>query len=142
MEGRNHILFISSWYPNRKNPTHGIFNKTFAKAAALYNKVSVLHVCSDELLTTDFEIVELNENSITTIIVYYKKVTSAFPLFSQLQKKRRLISAFEVGYLQLTGKTGKPDLIHLNVTMPAGFAVHYLSHKYQLPYIVNEGWTG
>jgi glycosyltransferase involved in cell wall biosynthesis len=138
---RHHILFISSWYPNRNNPTHGIFNRAFAHAVSLYNKVSVLHVCSDENLSSGFEMVEATEENIRTVTVYYKKVR-ALPLLAQLQKRHRLLEAFEMGYKRLVEKAGIPQLIQLNVVMPAGIGVYQLSQKYRLPYVINEGWSG
>ncbi len=141
MENKKHILFISSWYPSRQDSTHGIFNRFFAEAAVLYNKVNVLHVCSDENLETDFECVESAENGITTVTVYYKKVTSEFPLFSQLIKKAKVLKAFDMGY-ELILKEGKPDLIQLNVIMPMGIGAYHLSKKHNIPYIINENWSG
>jgi hypothetical protein len=38
------ILFVSGWYPTDENPSHGIFVKRHAQAAALSNTVSVLYV--------------------------------------------------------------------------------------------------
>src|ERR1700751_1218813 len=123
MENKKHILFISSWYPNRNDRTHGIFNRSFAEAAALHNRVSVLHVCSDETINTEMECVRSNDNDIDTCMVYYKKITSTFPGISQWQKHRRLIRAFELGYQQLFANGETPDLIQLNVIMPAGLGV-------------------
>lgn len=142
MENQKHILFISSWYPNRNNPTHGIFNRYFADAVALYHKVSVLHVCSDEHLKTDFERIESIENGITTCTVYYKKINSAIPFFSHLKKRSRVIRAFEMGFKSLLHLNGMPDLIHLNVIMPMGIGAYYLSGKYNMPYVINENWSG
>jgi glycosyltransferase involved in cell wall biosynthesis len=142
MLSRNHILFISSWYPNRNNLTHGIFNKSFVQAAASFNQISVLHVCSDEHLSTPFEIVESNNENIITTYVYYKKVNSKIPVFSQLQKFYRFIKSYDLGYKRLTRKAGAPDLAQLNVVMPAGLGILFLFRKYKLPFIVNEGWTG
>lgn len=142
MAGKTHILFISSWYPNRNNPTHGIFNKAFAEAAALYNTISVLHVCSDEHLATDFEIVEQQQGPITTVTVYYRKVTSGIPLFSLFKKRQRVLQSFDLGFERLTNIAGQPDLIQLNVVMPSGIGLLHLSKKHKLPYVVNEGWTG
>jgi L-malate glycosyltransferase len=139
---KKHILFISSWYPTQKNPTHGIFNFYFAQAVALNNKVSVLHVSSDDNLKTTIQFDQQNESGIDTLRVYYKKVNSNTPLISQLLKFKRLKKAFDVGYTQLIKSVGKPDLIHLNVAMPAGIGVLYLADKYQLPYLVNENWSG
>lgn len=142
MENRKHILFISSWYPTRFNPTHGIFNHFFAESVALFNKVSVLHISSDDSLKSEFECVESQQNNINTITVYYKKVTSNFPLISQLIKKNKVIKAFELGYEMLVKKTGTPDLIQLNVIMPMGIGALHLSQKYKIPYVINENWSG
>ena len=142
MPQQNHILFISSWYPNRNNPTHGIFNQAFAEAAALYNKVSVLHVCSDQHLSTDFEVVTSTEKDITTVTVYYKKIEGGISVLSQLKKRKQLIRGFETGYQQVLSQIGAPDLIQLNVVMPSGIGAFSLSKKYGIPYVVNEGWSG
>jgi len=142
MESKKHILFISSWYPNRQDPTHGIFNRFFADAAALYNKVSVLHISSEENLNAEFECVNSVENNILTVTVYYKKVKSDFPFFSQLIKKNKVLRAFDLGYETLVQKAGKPDLIQLNVVMPMGVGVYHLSKKHNIPYVINENWSG
>ena len=123
-------------------PTHGIFNRYFADAAALYNKISVLHVCSDDGIKTDFECIESEENNIITITVYYKKIKSSFPFISQVKKRNRVIKAFELGYEKLIAKTGVPDLMQLNVIMPMGIGVYHLSKKYHIPYVINENWSG
>jgi L-malate glycosyltransferase len=142
MEKKHHILFISSWYPNKNDPTHGIFNTYFAQAAAINNKVSVLHVCSSKTLSTDFECVAYNENGIETLIVYYKKIQSSFSFISLLIKRNKILKAYNLGYKKLTEKVGIPDLIQLNVIMPAGIGAYHLSKKHNLPYVINEGWTG
>lgn len=142
MENKKHILFISSWYPNRQNPTHGIFNRFFAEAVSLYNKVSVLHVVSDENLQNDMECEESFENNILTLTVYYRKITSTIPVWSQLKKRSKVLEAFDLGYERLIRKAGKPDLIQLNVIMPLGLGAYHLSEKHNLPYVINENWSG
>lgn len=142
MSKKKHILFISSWYPTQKNPTHGIFNFYFAQAVALNNKVSVLHVSSDDNLKTNIQFEQQNETGINTLRVYYQKVSLQIPLLSQANKFNRLKKAFDIGYTKLIESVGKPDLIHLNVVMPAGIGVLHLANKYQIPYVVNENWSG
>jgi L-malate glycosyltransferase len=142
MKNEKHILFISSWYPNRSNPTHGIFNLYFARAASLYTKVSVIHVCSEVHLKADFETEITEENNITTIQLYYKRVTTCFPLISQFIKKKRVTAAFDKAYDLLESKLGRPDLIQINVILPMGIGAYHLAQKHQLPYVVNENWSG
>jgi glycosyltransferase involved in cell wall biosynthesis len=139
---RKHILFISSWYPNRNNPTHGIFNRYFAEACSKFHHISIVHVCSEENLKAEFEITQTQENDITSVIIYYRKVNSQLPLVSSLLKRSKLISGFEQGYERILKLKGKPDLIQLNVIMPAGIGAYHLSAKYNIPLIVNENWSG
>ena len=142
MENKKHILFISSWYPNRNNPTHGIFNRYFADAAAIYNQISVIHVCSDEQLKSEFECVESTENGILSITVYYRKVNSSIPLISHLLKRKKVLQAFDLAFQKLIQKVSKPDLIQLNVVLPMGLGAYHLSQKHKIPYVVNENWSG
>lgn len=136
-----HILFVPSWYPNRHDASHGLFNRTFAEAAARFHQVSVLHVCSDDTLQQPMEIVESRENSIYTCIVYYRKVRER-GLLALLRRRRRYLQAFEAGYHRLANAAGRPDLIHLCVTLPAGLGAQRLARQHRLPLVVNEGWSG
>lgn len=136
-----HILFISSWYPVPDKPTHGIFNRYFAEAAALYNKVSVLHVSSGTGLNNDFEIQETTESGIHHVRVFYKKVNSD-SLWAAFLKRRKLLKAFDKGYARLLKSCGRPDLIQLNVAMPLGIGALSLARQHRLPYLVNENWSG
>src|SRR5688572_28927472 len=142
MNKSRHILFISSWYPNRNNQTHGIFNRHFAEAASLYNRISVLHICSDENISDKIELTESIETEIYTVTAYYKRVTTQTPLFSQLKKRKRILEATEKAYEQILHKNGNPDLIQLNVIVTNGLAALFLSEKHDLPLVINEGWTG
>lgn len=142
MEHSTHILFISSWYPSRQDPTLGIFNRFFADAASLYNKVSVLHIASSDTLENEFEYTESIDNNILTVTVYYKKVKPGLPLITQLMKRNRVLKAFDRGYERLVQKAGRPDLIQLNVIMPMGVGAYHLSARHGIPYVVNENWSG
>jgi L-malate glycosyltransferase len=134
----SHILFISSWYPNRNAPTHGIFNLYFAQAVSLFHKVSVIHVCSDPFLQQETEAVETHIDNISTVTVYYKKIQA----FKPFKKYKRVIAAYDLALDKITALKGKPDIIHLNVVMPAGIAALRLSKKHHIPFVVNENWSG
>lgn len=41
------ILFLATWYPDERRPTHGVFVREHARAAALRNDVVVLHAEPD-----------------------------------------------------------------------------------------------
>lgn len=142
MKGSKHILFISSWYPHPNNPTHGIFNRHFAEAAAKYATVSVLHVISDNNTSHSPAISEEHSPGIYTLRTSYQKVNGKIPLLSQWIKWKRMIAAYDRAFDRLVSQRGKPDLIQLNVAMPAGLGVLYLCKKHKIPFVLNEGWTG
>ncbi len=113
-----------------------------AKAAAIDNQISVIHVCSDEKLNDNFEILDSESDGIYTIMVYYRKVKSNLPLYSQWLKFKRLQQAYDMAFVHLQNQKGKVDLIQLNVAMPAGIGVLHLSKKYNVPFVLNENWSG
>lgn len=137
-----HILVISSWYPNKTKPTHGVFNKDFVKAASLHHKVSVIHVCSNQNLKNEgAEVDEFIENNVYHCITYYKKIASQ-SVIGQFQKLKITNHLYNNAYHKVLQKNGKPDIIHLNVVLPAGIGAYKLSKSYNIPLIVNECWTG
>lgn len=136
------VLFISSWYPNRNAPTYGIFIKRHAEAVSLSNEVTSLYVCSEKDLPEEFAITESSENGIDTVIVYYRKVASAIPFFSQWLKFKRYLKGYRLGYERVLKKMGKPDIVHCNILFPAGLMALWLKKNHSIPYIVTENWTG
>jgi glycosyltransferase involved in cell wall biosynthesis len=134
---RRHVLFISSWYPNPHNKTHGIFVKRTAEAVALANKVSVIHVYGHESFPDEVRIESKTENNVEEIFVFFKKKhTNPFTKF--LNYKRY----YEQGLNYLLKHSGSPDLIQLNVLFPAGIAAYELAESLKIPLVVSEHWTG
>lgn len=143
MSDRKKILFLSSWYPTRNAPTHGIFVKRHAEACALHNQVAVLYVCSDQSMkdrAIDLTVVE--DGPVYTVIVYYKKVTTAIPLVSSWTKLYRYKLAYYKGWKHIRKNFGIPDLVHANILFPSGSTALVLKMLYGIPYIVTENWTG
>jgi glycosyltransferase involved in cell wall biosynthesis len=131
------VLFISSWYPNPLNKTHGIFVKRYAEAVALYNEIAVIHIFGDESLKEDFTILSKTENKVFEVLVSYKK-KKADP-FSKLNRYKHL---YLKGLDHLLKEWGRPDILQVNVAFPAGIAGMMISEKLNVPYIVSEHWTG
>ena len=73
-----HILFLSAWYPHRKDPMFGLFVRHHAEAVSLYCKVSVLFIYPDSDCKSNNEFDFSIENNLQTVRVYYKKCDTAF----------------------------------------------------------------
>ncbi len=112
------------------------------EAAALYHKVSVLHVSSEQNLKHQLEVVTEQKENIWTQYVYTKKIGLTIPILSQWLKRRRMLKAYDLGFENIKRERGLPQLIHLNVVLPAGLGVLHLHKKYKIPFVLNEGWTG
>lgn len=102
----------------------------------------MLHVSSNSNLDNPIEFSLQNEAGINTLRVYYKKVNAKTLLLSQITKLNRLKKAYELGFKKLVETEGKPDLIHLNVAMPAGIGVLQLVSEFKIPFVLNENWSG
>jgi glycosyltransferase involved in cell wall biosynthesis len=134
------VLFISSWYPCRVTPTNGNFIQRHAEAVAQYCSTASLFVTSDRQVKNGFEISENIINGVYTIIVYYPKTNNS--IFSLFKKYSSYKKAMLYGYKKIETVFGKPDVLHGNVIIPAGFMVRKLSKKINVPYILTEHWTG
>src|SRR5690606_36270759 len=128
---RKHILFLASWYPSKNFPFSGDFDQRHAKTVSKLNDVTVLHAERNDNQKRNYE-VEINEDSIKEIIVYYKG-----SFFQPFNFFKRLIALNE-GYKQVP----EIDLVHLNVTYPSGIFALFLKKFKHKKYVITEHWTG
>ena len=138
-----HILFLSSWYPNRNAATLGIFVRRHAQAVALKNKVTVLHAVPDaELKDGEFRLDRKTEGNLSEFIVYYGRSNSGFKLFRAWHNWKLLRKHYLFGLEKLIERNGKPDLIHAHVPWPIGKIARLISKKLRIPFGLTEHWTG
>lgn len=100
-----HVLFLSSWYPNDKNPLEGNFVQNLAKAISLKNQVTVLFATSSNEVFQTYSINVNSETNFKEIIVYF----SNHP--NKIIKLYRKLRAYYIGYKALD----KFDVIHANI---------------------------
>lgn len=143
MQRRSHILFISSWYPNRQAPALGNFVQRHARAAALHHNVSVVYAASDpQLKKGEFDFSVNEEEHLLEVRVNYSKSTGGIALFTAWKKAQRYKKAIELGIRQATDHFGRPDLLHLHVAWPAGVAALPAAQKLNIPLLLSEHWSG
>lgn len=126
------ILFISSWFPSKIEPTNGNFVQRHAETVALLHEVEILHAIGDPYQKEIYLFDRRTINGIKTVVVYYKKTPN--PLLNFIRRMNSYKKGFS--YMQ------KPDLVHANILQkPMIFAV-YLKMKFHIPFIVSEHWSG
>ncbi len=126
-----HILFVSTWFPNRLSGLNGDFVQRHAKAVSSLHKVSVLHVEGDaEIDKSIIEKHKTNENY-QEIVVFFPKsqysIINFFRKFRSYQLGRREIEEF--------------DLIHANVMYYNLFWVLIQRLFHQKKYVITEHST-
>lgn len=125
------ILFISSWFPNKLEPTNGNFVQRHAEAVATLHDVEILHTIGDFNQSETFIFDNNIINGIRTLVVYYKNSKNP------LQNFFRRMKAYNVGFEKLQ----KPDLVHANVLHNNMIFAVYLKKRFQIPFVVTEHWT-
>lgn len=132
------ILFLTSWYPSKENLLLGNFVEKHATIANEVAEVDVLFAVSSNKVDK-LEISDKVIEGVRTVIVYYPKVKSKMPIWSSFLKKKAYLNALQTGFDKLHQKY---DLVHLNISFPAGLFALKLKKNYQLDYLVTEQWTG
>ena len=128
---RKKILFISSWFPNKIEPTNGNFVQRHAEAVAKIHDVEIVHAIGDFNQKQKFLEDDRVINGIRTCIIYYKNSKNP------VQNFLRRMQAYKKGY----HKMQKPDLVHANVMHNSMVFAVYLKKKFKIPFVVTEHWT-
>jgi len=138
---RNNILFLSSWYPHKADPTLGIFIKRHAEAVHLKNNVVIIYVKSVEHQKTHFDTNIISDNGVTGIMITYLKSKKMWGL-RHLFNWSRFYIGHQLGWRAVKVMGFKPDMMHVNVTYPAGIIAWIWNKTKSLPYVISEHWTG
>lgn len=128
-------MFITTWYPHEKNTYQGIFVKEHAKAAALYNNISVLLAYKSDNLKKLYEVNETIEEGIKTYRIKYR--TSPLPKTNIILYAILLVIFFN----KLLKRGNRFDLIHAHVFY-SGLPAAILSMIYGIPFVLSEHYSG
>lgn len=134
-------LWLTSWYPNKKDPWTGDFIQRHAQAAALFNNIHVIHVegVEQKFLVSEIDVTRKSANNLSETIILYRKRSSHF--IEKIQSLSNYFRLFKQELEYYIAKNGKPDIVHVHVPMKAGILALWLKRKYKLKYIVTEHWT-
>ncbi|HEX7903132.1 MAG TPA: glycosyltransferase [Chitinophagaceae bacterium] len=131
-------LWLCSWYPGKTEPFNGDFVQRHARAAALFMDVQVIHVMEDASGKIKEQTQEVRrETNLTEHIIYINRPATWWGrLVSNYNIQRRYQQAIKK-YIK---EKGKPDIVHVHVTMKAGIAGLWLKRRYGLPFTLTEHW--
>jgi glycosyltransferase involved in cell wall biosynthesis len=136
------ILYLAAWYPNKYDPMPGLFIQRHAEAVSKYCNVAVLYVHPDPCLTEIKYYNEISEeNSLFTVRIYFKQVSSNYFLISNILKGFRYLKSNFIGFKYILRTFGKPDLVHVNVLTRAGVIALIIKLLKGIPYLISEHWS-
>lgn len=133
-------LWLTSWYPHKKDKFTGDFIQRHAFATSLYTQVQVIHVQVVDELVEKIDVSHTEHKNLKEHIILLKASKMLFPFnkiadyFNYFRTYKKYIN----DYLQ---KEGRPDIAHVHITMKAGLIALYLNKKLNIPFVVTEHWT-
>ncbi|MFZ4771108.1 MAG: glycosyltransferase [Ferruginibacter sp.] len=165
MQGKEKVLIIPSWYPTIDNPVAGSFFKEQAELLAnngydikvlfgIYEparhkqkpgrKKRLLLLLKEIVMPRKFEAGKiLTRLQADTDTLLQNPPAYSFRLdgLSDLEEKDRfavICEAYAMALQKFIDKGWKPDVIHAQSTLDAGIFAHYLSEKFNIPFVIIE----
>lgn len=123
-----HVLFLSSWYPNKKDALDGNFVQNHARAVASKIRVTVLFATSLKNISSTYWIEETKDQNLIEVRVYFQ--WSPWKIIRFV----RTLCAYYIGFK----KVAPFDLIHANVFFNAGILAVILGTWKQKPVVLSE----
>lgn len=134
-----HVMFIPSWYSNKRNPVHGSFFKEQAKA--LQKEGIKITVAYNEIWPLTL-FGKVKEKIGINIDVEEGLKTYRYKNFNFLPKNPKMFSVFNRRmdrlYKEIIKREGKIDIIHCQSSFWAGISAQYISKRYNIPLIITE----
>lgn len=126
------ILFLTPWYPDERNPNHGIFVRDQALAIGRNHEVWVV---SSKIDYSGFGFSSLSRNDSQFQGLKESRITlkRSLPVFNQFNYFLR--SARETFKI---AREFNPDIIHGNIGYPGAFWSWVMSRLLKVPFIVTE----
>ncbi len=135
------ILIIPSWYPNGDDKLMGIYHKEYAAALAKNPNIHVNMLFIERArLNAPFKYLFMKKEEIISeenYQVYIKRMLNLERINKKLQLKR-YIKVLDKAFKKYLKNNPKPDILHAEVTIPAGYATTILGAKYHIPVLVTE----
>lgn len=133
------ILFLSAWYPHRKDDMEGLFVRKHAQAAARFDEVHVLVLKAEKDLVPSqgafFEYTEKYIGGVHEHHAYYPEGKKAWI------KLYRFLKTYYHAYRRFCRENGRPDLIHVNILTRHALIARLIQIRSGIPYVVSEHWS-
>ena len=134
------ILVVPSWYPNGKDMLMGVYHKEYCNALAKRNvQVNMLFI-ERERLNNPLKYLFMKKSYVIQekgYKTYVKRMLNVEKISFDWQMKR-YTKTLEKAFKKYLKNNPKPDILHAEVTIPAGYATSVIGKKYHIPVIITE----
>ncbi len=134
------VLIIPTWYPTGEDKLMGAYHKDFTEALNKNDiKADMLYI-SRQRLSKPFKYLFMKKKEIEkekNYNVYHYKILNYAPINFDLAIKNYTNSLYKAvkDYIKINGK---PDVLHAQVTLPAGYATYIVGKKLNIPVVITE----
>ena len=138
-----HVLVIPTWYPNGADKLIGIYHKEYCEALANNNvKVNMLYI-DRQKISHPIKYLMMNKKEFIKEKNYNIYIRKNFDIrrISYSISMNNYYKSLEKEFKLYIKENGLPDILHAQVTIPAGYAVCKLGKKYNIPVVVTEHAT-
>lgn len=144
MDKNLNVLVIPSWYPNGTDKLMGKYHMDFCSALADDGrmKVAMLYVYR-QLLSKPLRYLTMKKEDVHQergYKVYERRSLNMASISFDLQMKNYSAAVLKE-YRSYEKENGKPDIIHAQVSVPAGYAACVLGKKIGVPVMLTEHAT-
>lgn len=138
-----HVLVVTTWYPNGKDKLIGNYHKLFCTAVSKVGvKVNMIYV--DRQGLSDLPRYPMMKKTYVDNNDGYKtygRLELDIGRFSMDMQMNSYVKKAEKLYKAYVRENGKPDVLHAQVTVPAGYAACKIGEKYGIPVLLTEHAT-
>ena len=137
------VLVIPSWYPTGEDKLMGNYHKEFTEALNKDGIPANMLFIDRQRITKPIKYLFSKKKEVDVESNYkvykYKMLNLASISFDiqQIFYYKKMLKAFK-NYIKIEGR---PDIIHAEVTIPAGYAACKIGRKFHIPVIVTEHFS-
>ena len=134
------VLVIPTWYPSGEDKLMGAYHKDFTEALNKNNIEADMLYISRQRLSKPFKYLFMKKREIEkekNYNVYHYKILNYGPISFDLAIKTYTNALYKAvkDYIKINGK---PDILHAQVTLPAGYATYIVGQKLNIPVVITE----
>ena len=138
------VLVIPTWYPVGEDNLMGIYHKEFTEALNKNGIDSNILFIERERLKKPLKFLFMKKKEIINeknYNTYIYKMLNLNPISFKLGLNK-YVKKLDMAFKDYLKNNTKPDIIHAQVTIPAGYAACILGKKYNIPVVVTEHCGG